>query len=311
MPTVAVLRRLERSVRLAALMVGLAVTVALPTAYLVTGYLEESQHLAFQARLSAGRLSKNAYIQGPVWRFSVHRLAELIAFDHDPDNQVRQRVYDPDGDLLLVTGDTHPGPVIMRSAPIVLGPETIGRVELEAGVLPMLEKSLLAVLAGAALGLAAYLAAYHMPIRILRRTLAALEEAQRELQRQVAETTRAYDELQRQHRVTEETAEELMRAMQRAELANRTKTEFLANMSHELRTPLNAVIGFSEIIMNARFGPDHPSYKTYAADIHNSGSHLLAVINDILDVAKIEAGKFELHEETVAIAPIIDDRAAA
>ncbi len=79
---------------------------------------------------------------------------------------------------------------------------------------------------------------------------------------------------------------------------NRAKSEFLANMSHELRTPLNAIIGFSEIMRDQQFGPiSNPRYCEYVDDIHQSGSHLLEVINDILDLAKIESGKLELNEE--------------
>ena len=94
--------------------------------------------------------------------------------------------------------------------------------------------------------------------------------------------------------------EALITAKESAELANRAKTEFLANMSHELRTPLNAVIGFSEIMESELLGPlGSNQYKSYAADIHESAQHLLTLINDILDVAKIEAGAHELREEVV------------
>ncbi|WP_420345630.1 PAS domain-containing sensor histidine kinase [Pelagibius sp.] len=92
----------------------------------------------------------------------------------------------------------------------------------------------------------------------------------------------------------------LISAKESAELANRAKTEFLANMSHELRTPLNAVIGFSEIMESELLGPlGSTQYKSYAADIHESAQHLLTLINDILDVAKIEAGAHELREEVI------------
>ncbi len=89
---------------------------------------------------------------------------------------------------------------------------------------------------------------------------------------------------------------DLRAAMVQAEEANRAKSQFLANMSHELRTPLNAVIGFSEIIKDERFGAlGEVRYRDYAEDIHRSGVHLLQLINDILDLTKIEAGKHEVH----------------
>jgi two-component system cell cycle sensor histidine kinase PleC len=99
-------------------------------------------------------------------------------------------------------------------------------------------------------------------------------------------------------------------AMTRAEAANQAKSEFLANMSHELRTPLNAINGFSEIMAGEMFGPlGDPKYKGYAADILKSGQHLLSLINDVLDMAKIEAGKLTLHYDTVSLKELVDDAA--
>ena len=98
-------------------------------------------------------------------------------------------------------------------------------------------------------------------------------------------------------------------AMQRAEEANRAKTEFLANMSHELRTPLNAIIGFSEVIEHEILGKaaSNPKYVGYARDINNAGCHLLNVINDILDIAKIEVGRLELDEGVFDLDHHLDD----
>ncbi|OFE21397.1 PAS domain-containing sensor histidine kinase [Brucella canis] len=95
---------------------------------------------------------------------------------------------------------------------------------------------------------------------------------------------------------------------ERAEAANRAKSEFLANMSHELRTPLNAIIGFSEMIQAGTFGPlGSDRYEEYINDIHTSGNFLLNVINDILDMSKIEAGHFSLDREEIDLCPLINE----
>ncbi|MET3582177.1 two-component system cell cycle sensor histidine kinase PleC [Mesorhizobium robiniae] len=97
-----------------------------------------------------------------------------------------------------------------------------------------------------------------------------------------------------------------MKETERAEAANRAKSEFLANMSHELRTPLNAIIGFSELMEQALFGPlGSPRYEEYATDINGSGKYLLGVINDILDMSKIEAGQFSMDQEEIDLCPLM------
>jgi two-component system, cell cycle sensor histidine kinase PleC len=97
-------------------------------------------------------------------------------------------------------------------------------------------------------------------------------------------------------------------ARRKAEEANLAKSRFLATMSHELRTPLNAIMGFSEVMKNEVFGSHtHGSYKEYSGDIHSSGQHLLNLINEILDLSRIEAGKYELNEEALNLGHLVDD----
>jgi signal transduction histidine kinase len=131
-----------------------------------------------------------------------------------------------------------------------------------------------------------------------------LYAANETLELRVAERT---DELQAEVAGHVRSEAAALAAKEQAELANRAKTEFLANMSHELRTPLNAIIGFSEVIETEVFGPvGNARYHEYAGDILSSGRHLLALINDILDVAKIEAGEMELDLEPVTVSEVVD-----
>ncbi len=135
--------------------------------------------------------------------------------------------------------------------------------------------------------------------RVTDRKLAetALRTMNEILERRVAEKTEALKAAN----------EALEQACYLADAANRAKSEFLAAMSHELRTPLNSIIGFSEVIKEETYGPIHgPKYRDYAEDIYNSGQHLLAIINDILDLAKVESGTEELFEETVRVPEVLD-----
>ncbi len=109
------------------------------------------------------------------------------------------------------------------------------------------------------------------------------------------------------HQEDRTAAFEAMRsAKEAAEMADRAKSEFLATMSHELRTPLNAILGFSEMMVNEAFGPlGNARYRGYAQDIHSSGSHLLSIINDVLDLSKTAAGKLELVKNTIPASDVV------
>lgn len=106
---------------------------------------------------------------------------------------------------------------------------------------------------------------------------------------------------------TKKVEQALLEAKEEAENANRAKSEFLANMSHELRTPMNAILGFSEAMQLELFGQLSPTYKDYSDNIHSSAEHLLSLINDLLDLSKVEAGKFELDIEEISIRRFVDE----
>ncbi len=147
------------------------------------------------------------------------------------------------------------------------------------------------VLAGLALTALAYFGL--LANRLYQSNLATLEAR--------AETDALIGELEQAKAKSDE-------ARRHAEAANIAKSRFLAQMSHELRTPLNAILGFSEVMKNELFGAHTvPAYKEYSDDIHNSGVHLLGLINEILDLSRIEAGRYELNEEAVALVQVAEE----
>jgi signal transduction histidine kinase len=117
------------------------------------------------------------------------------------------------------------------------------------------------------------------------------------------ELRESYAAINRALRDSEKRSRELAK---REHDASKAKSEFLANMSHELRTPLNAILGFTEVLKGELYGPlGHPKYREYAEDVYQSGAHLLDLINDVLDLSKIDAGKMELRETSFAVAELV------
>ena len=135
-----------------------------------------------------------------------------------------------------------------------------------------------------------------------------LIHSERRLMATVADLRASQQALETQAQQLSELAEKYSEEKTRAEEANQAKSKFLANMSHELRTPLNAIIGFSEIMGSGMFGPlGADRYDEYCRDIHSSGQYLLDVINDVLDMSKIEAGRMRLDRETLKLDQMLAD----
>jgi signal transduction histidine kinase len=126
--------------------------------------------------------------------------------------------------------------------------------------------------------------------------------------RDAEELRKSVRELETTQRELQSTAAQLRVALDAASAGNRAKEQFLATMSHELRTPLNAIIGFAEIMKSELFGPlGAERYRVYSQDIHRSGAHLLSLINDVLDITKIDAGRLELRDDRVVLADLVSE----
>lgn len=145
---------------------------------------------------------------------------------------------------------------------------------------------------------------FNQMLRQIEKGKASLEQAHDELEHRVQERTA---ELVAAQKEVEAYSQSVLRAKEEVERASRFKDQFLSTMSHELRTPLNAVLGFSELLADSRYGPLTERQARYVNHIHTSGQHLLRLINDILDLSKIQAGRLQLSIEDVAVDAVFAD----
>jgi two-component system cell cycle sensor histidine kinase PleC len=134
-----------------------------------------------------------------------------------------------------------------------------------------------------------------------------LTQSEHQLLMHVTDLKASRQKLEAQAQQLADLAERYLEQKAAAESANRAKSEFLANMSHELRTPLNAIIGFSEIMENEMFGPLCDKYTDYVRDIRSSGGYLLGIIDDVLDMSRIESGKMRLERSEISLGPVLDE----
>ena len=268
--------RLRKTLTIIAALLAVAIIVFVPGFYAATAYQYEAERLQFAANRLADQVTVEVYELPDMWPFLENRFLGLL--DQESRNfahPIRQQIFQLDGTSVAKFGPDVVRLALSRRADIGDEANPVGWVQVSLSMVYIWGRTGIAGLIGLILGLMSF-----FTIRVLTlHDLAAQEDA----------------------------AAAVLAAKRDAEYADRAKSEFLANMSHELRTPLNAIIGFSQMIRDQSLGPDATEvYLEYARDICGSGDHLLSIINDILDLSKIEAGETQLHEQELDVDAIVE-----
>ncbi len=298
-------QKLRRLTSTLAAAVALAVTLLSPSVFLFGSYSLERAHLAGVAAGRAVGIAGRISRPPDLWQFPSHRREELLRGTQQASKEDQHRLLALDGELIAEwrsAADPEPGPIDWRvrgKADVIVDGQVVAQVQSSVSLWHVVIPSLqIAAIAGA-LGVAVFVLLRGIPFRALDRTMAELYRSETDLAERVAELETVRADLEAQQGA-------LLSARDEAQAANKAKSEFLAMMSHELRTPLNAIMGFSQVIRDGTFGPvGTPRYRDYAGNIYDGGEHLLALINDILDLSKVESGKDELWEEELDIEGLV------
>jgi signal transduction histidine kinase len=271
--------RLTRLVRTIATSAALVVAVLVPSSYFFIAYRYEVSHLLSEARMQSTHISEYLTEDAAPLQTEAEKISKLLWSSRNPDGDRQYSVHDATGQLIIKTGPPLSRPTIVRAALLLADRTPVGILQLEISLRPLLTRTLVATTLGFALASLIRVTVWTGPIRVVRNAFERLAESERELRM----------------------------ARERAEAGNRAKSEFLAVMSHELRTPLNAIIGFAEMMNRRMYGPmGNKRYEEYAETILESGSHLLSMVNDVLDLSKADAGELELSEEVVDLKDLME-----
>ena len=299
-------QQLRNSIKRAAVLFALISVVATSGIFFTVTRQSEQSSVEIQARRAVHSISEQNSDDPDAWWNDDGWLNSMVRGLHEPDQGGWHEILDRSGQPVARAGE-HPGSLgVFAEAPILIGGEVVGTVKIGQFPYRAIKAALFGLLAGLILSGGVVLILWILPMRALNAAAARTDDYRIALQSRVAELELEQDLMERQGTELSQTAESLFHAREMERKANIAKSEFVANMSHELRTPLNSIIGFSEIMKLESFGPmENQRYREYAGHIHESGNHLLGLINDLLDLAKVEAGKLELEESEVDFAYVM------
>lgn len=308
------LNRLRRVLTWMAAIVSTVVAIAIPAIFFATAHKYESLRIGHEADMRADMLSAFIYKHPDVWNLDVSRLEKIL--QRHSESSLFTRVTDAQGKVIASTRpvpnggkmDLPHGLDIAGSAPVFLEKVVVGEVQVVENLSSITVETGWVALFSFCLAGVIFVILRSLPLRALQERIKQMQETEYTLQAQIIELEEAHDKLEKQGKSLALLTDDLRKTRDEAEYANRAKSEFLAAMSHELRTPLNAISGFSEMFIGQFFGVlGSPKYTEYAIDIRSSSEHLLQLVNDILDLSAIEAGKMELNKEVLSIHDVVRD----
>ncbi|MEQ8815299.1 MAG: HAMP domain-containing sensor histidine kinase [Thalassobaculum sp.] len=292
----------RRTLRRLTLVVTTVVLFSIPALFALAGIRALHEHAVLDAAVTAQRVADHATTAGAGWRQAPKDLLPVLDLTPTMGIQVERTLLGPEGGVLMTPTAPVARPVLRSRASVMLDGTRLGEVVVAVSLRAILIETALVFGFAALVAAGLHLVIDRVALRALRQALDHLQAALRERDRALQETSDALALLGRQNARLKTTSEELSRARDAALTADRSKSMFLAAMSHELRTPLNAIIGFSEVMARQLYGPiGHDKYRDYAADIRASGDHLLALIDDVLDLSRVEAGKLSLRREPLDV----------
>jgi signal transduction histidine kinase len=287
-----------------ALAIGIIISILIPSIY----YYVESSRAQREASSYAGMLAANvrklASEAPDLWKFQATKYSQMIDDFILHKDILRVALMDEKNVALnqyrveVKTGRRWMEfSIAGKPAPILFNDRKIGEVTVFISSRTLVFSTALVLLVCAAIGIVLGLLVYHVPLRVVSTLEREVLAYQQSLEEKVEQRT---VELQ-------ESARKAVSLAKQADAANRSKSEFLANMSHELRTPLNHIIGFTELLVDKKFGPLNAQQDEFLGDVLQSSRHLLELINEILDLSKVEAGRMELAPSQVYLRPMLEN----
>lgn len=292
----------RRTLRRLTFYVTAVVMISIPALFGAAGFRALHERAVLEASVTAERLVDFALAAGSDWTEARGGAQGAMNIVPTVGTEIERTLIGPEGKILIAPQQPVDGPTLTARAPVVVYGRRTAEVLVAVSLRPILAETALVTLFAALVAAGLYLVIDRVALRALRQALDHLQSALRERDRALEEGRTALSQLARQNARLKTASEELARARDAALTADRSKSMFLAAMSHELRTPLNAIIGFSEVMARQLYGPiGHEKYRDYASDIRASGDHLLALIDDVLDLSRVEAGKLTLRREPLGV----------